>query len=265
MPRMIRSLVKTVAALAGALMLAGCGQAPVRTLPATAHFSIKSQLPPRRDAELARRFEAAYAGVAGMFDHAGPAPWLGRCDVYCFRSRRLFERTVAHVGKVAAHESSSAYQIATGAQTAVVLHSPRWFGRGGLHASFAHELAHAFLAYYAGTGPLPVWVHEGLAQHFEFRQPEGEAKAAWQRDLAAWLTAEEKTAALLDALDAKAIAEDDEVGYAMAWLLVEALLARAPGSLRKFVRALKGGKAPEEALEEVYGLSAAELVSRCAQ
>lgn len=248
-----------------ALLLPGCAgvRAPVRRLPPTPKLSIITQLPSRRDAELTARFDEAYAAVARMFAHEGRPPWPGRCEVYCFQSRSRFEELVERRAQVRPPSRSHAYQIATGSKVTVVIHNPLWFSHDPVYASFAHEVTHAFLTHYAGTGPVPTWVHEGLALHFEFIQPEAKAAALRHRVLAARGSPRERLSALRAVLSAPAIEERDEVSYAMAWRLVQALLDRDAGQFPGFVRDLKGGKTLDEALSARYGWDSPLLVKEC--
>ena len=112
-----------------ALAVAGCSaaRAPLRNLPMSRRFAVTTQLPPRRDDELARRFEQAYTQVAELFGHTDEPPWPGRCEVYCLRSRQEFEGLVARLGQIRPHAESHAYQIATGSKVTILLDSRKAF------------------------------------------------------------------------------------------------------------------------------------------
>ena len=227
-------------------------------------FAITTQLAPRHDDEVVRRFEQAYAQVAELFGHRGEPPWPGRCEVYCLRSRQEFERLVAHLGQIRPHAESHAFQIATGSKVMILLDSSAWLGQSQIFPRFAHEVTHAFLTHYAGLAPLPLWVHEGLAQHFEFQQPEAKADAKRHQRLMTEGLAQRRVKAMRAALRADAIDEADELAYAMTWRLVEELLAADRSRFAQFVRKLKAGACVEEALVQVYGWDAEQLVRRCA-
>ena len=252
--------------ISAALAVAGCSatRAPLRDLPMGQRFAVVTQLPPRRDDELTNRFEQAYSQVAELFGHTGAPPWPGRCEVYCLRSREEFEHLVARLGHIQPHTESHAYQIATGSKVTILLDSSAWLGHGQIYPRFAHEVTHAFLTHCAGRAPLPLWVHEGLAQHFEFQQPEAKADAKRHQRLRAEGSADERREALRAVLSADAIDEADERAYAMTWRLAEELLGTGHDRFPQFVRKLNAGAEAEEALEQVYGWSSEELVRRCA-
>ena len=247
------------------LALVGCTSGPLRQLRPTAHFVITTQLPARYDEPLAQRFEAAYADVAALFAHRSPPPWPGICDVRCYRSRAAFEEAVVSLGWVTPHPAARAYQIATGSRVVILVHSAAWRWHDQVFPSFAHEVTHAFLTHYKGLGRLPVWVQEGLAQHFEFRQPEAEAARRRHLDMVLSADGEHLASALRGTFAAATISADNDLSYAMAWRMVEELLARAPGLFSRFVQAMKEGKDPEDALGMVYGWRAADLIGRCAE
>ena len=247
------------------LWLPGCAgvRAPLRHLPPTPKFSIITQLPSRHDAELNARFEQAYAAVARLFEHEGRPPWPGRCEVYCFQSRSQFEELVKRRAGVRPIPLSHAYQIATGSKVTIVLHNPLWFSHNPVYASFAHEVTHAFLTHYEGAAPLPAWVHEGLALHFEFRQPEATAAARRFEALATRGPRSDRLRALAAVLRAPVIDERDELSYAMAWRLVDVLLERDAGQFQRFVRSLKEGKTVDAALAAGYGWDSGQLAREC--
>jgi len=248
------------------LAVAGCSatRAPLRHVPVSPWFAVVTQLPERRDDELVSRFDQAYAQVAGLFRHRDEPPWPGRCEVYCLRSRQRFEDLVIRFGQIQPHAQSHAYQIATGSKVTILLDSSGWLGQGQIYPRFAHEVTHAFLTHYRGVAPLPLWVHEGLAQHFEFQQPEARADAKRHLRLTTEESARERVRALRAALSAKVIDETDELAYAMTWRLVRELLAEGPSRFVQFVRRLKEGEAVDEALVQVYGWGSEQLVRECA-
>ena len=265
---MLRAVTRIAryALISAAFAVAGCSatRAPLRDLSTSHRFAIVTQLPSRRDDELIRRFEQAYAQVAELFGHTDEPPWPGRCEVYCLRSRQDFEALVARLGQIQPHAESHAYQIATGSKVTILLDSSVWLGHGQIYPRFAHEVTHAFLTHYAGLAPLPVWVHEGLAQHFEFQQPEAKADAKRHQRLMTEGSAQRRMKALRAVLSADAIDEADELAYAMTWRLVEELLAAGRSRFPQFVRRLKAGADVEEALVQVYGWSPEQLIKRCA-
>ncbi len=262
---MTRRLPLRGAAAACLLLAAGCAVGPPRALPETPHFRIQTQLPRRYDERLPRRFERSYARLAALFNWTGPAPWPGKADVLCYASWRDFSAALERCGRVKACPGSHGYQVDTGSRVTILLHSTGWFFHGSVFPGFAHEVTHAFLAHYAGPGALPAWVHEGLAQHFEFLQPEARPYREWQWDLATRGDPRERAKTMRRVLAAPALAADDEEGYAMAWRLVEELLAQKPGSFPRFIRAMKQGASPDDAMRRAYGWGREALIARCAR
>lgn len=257
-------LLARVGVVAALAMAVGCAPAPLRQLPPTAHLRIRTQLPARYDDKLMKRFEAAYADVAARLGIQGAAPWPGVCEVQCYRSRPAFEAALLRVAGVAPGRGCHAYQIDTGSQVVLLIHSSGWFFYGSVFPSFAHEVTHAVLSHDGGPGRLPAWLHEGLAQHFEFKQPEAEPYRRWRQDLAERGDPIERVSAVRAVMAMPRIDEGDEASYAFAWRLVEMLLARQAGGFPAFVKALKNGAELDDALRDVYGWSQDDLVRRAA-
>ena len=261
--------LRLLAAAAGGLWFAGCAglHGPARSVEGTPHFAVRSQLPARYDQRLRRRVEAAYAEVARLLGPLRDDAWPGRCEVVCLRSRERFERAIAERGQAQPHSDNHAYLFDTGAQLVLVVHNPAWVRHGQVFPAVAHEVTHAYLSRYRSTAPLPAWLEEGLAQHFEFQQPEAAASARRQRALACAGSprARARERALLRVMGADAIAEADESGYAQAWRLVEFLLHHDRDRFRQLVRGLKAGADTDDALRAAYGWGREALASKAAE
>ncbi len=118
-------------------------------------------------------------------------------------------------------------------------------------ALVAHELAHAFLHYAYGEA-LPVWVHEGFAQHMEGSRPHAEEEQRLEAgivDGTLWIP--------LKWLDQRFTHPSDRVdvgrAYVEARLVVEVLIARhGVDQFRAFLKALSTGTPAPAAYDMVF-------------
>ncbi len=114
-----------------------------------------------------------------------------------------------------------------------------------LWVTVRHESLHAQLAHVAPRAPL--WLHEGLAQHFQEHTP-----PELERTLA--LMARERTYVPFPSLEGSFVVIEDgqsaRFAYHQSYAMVAAILEReGQGALRRVVTHLKGGGDPRETLE----------------
>lgn len=121
---------------------------------------------------------------------------------------------------------------------------------GSLTDTLVHEYVHAALRNCVPAA-VPIWFHEGLAQHFEKNRPPGAAQMA--RSGKAPLAALESSFLGLAAPEARA-------AYATSLALVDALVdARGVYGLQQLLAELKRGASFEGALQTVYATTTAKL------
>lgn len=221
-------------------------------------FMLLTDTDPENIAELAKVLAGAYRQIASLLEEDPDGNlFVGKLLVV------LFDRRVDYVRfQHAMHQTDAR-------GTEGMCHG---FGNGHAHIALIeratlkqtahvliHELTHAFLHRYHGPGVLPDWVNEGLAEHLAHTlQPppgsslmlksrlaldgkrglgegffESENLAAWQYDIAGALT-----------------------GY---------LINRGKHVYPAFVRSLKDGALPEEALKEHYRMTPSKLTQRFKQ
>ncbi len=125
----------------------------------------------------------------------------------------------------------------------------------GLVRVLRHELAHSFVAAQAGPG-CPTWLHEGIAQWLEGREPEREeadlAKLAAGQGLPRLESLESPFVGLSEAQAATAYAESLSA-------VAHILRLRGEAGLRRVIDALAEGHPAAEALPVAIALSYGEL------
>lgn len=125
------------------------------------------------------------------------------------------------------------------------VHTPADFER-----VLAHELTHAMITAIAPVG-VPAWLHEGLAQHFEGRDP-----AAARRRLRA--TGRSIPLAGLEQSFTRLSAGDAVIAYDQSLLAVQPMFDRAGFGWTRLLRALAASRHVEPTLDS-FGLSYADL------
>lgn len=142
----------------------------------------------------------------------------------------------------------------------IASYQPLEGGNRRLREVLIHETTHAIVELYDRVAPLPLWVHEGLAEMMTVRadpelRPE---KQAWAFRLAA-ADPYVSIAALFDSRFSAA----NVPAYSASMGLVECLHDITPGGVLRFVELMKEGVAPEAALASAYrGMDYAELERR---
>ena len=220
----------------------------------TPHFAMYTTFPVGDHPLLKELCEDVYGGFDRIFEISKNKDrmWDGKCVAYFFKTRSEFKKFAAAVHHYPA-EVAGGYFRARGGQCELVI--PNIEGLDRFKETLVHEGAHAFLHYYRVPGHVPNWVQEGVAQYFEFdRFPDSAHAKTLNRDV---LTAARsfRTIPLKDLVAAsRPTGPADVDGYAFAYSYVDFLIHKAPKRFADFVRGMKSGLEPEEALKKAYGL-----------
>ena len=225
---------------------------PVATLE-TDHFIIHTTFP-RGDHGLFKNLcERLYKGFDRIFEISAnnDRMWDGKCVVYFFKDRDEFVAFAAAFDNFQAR-TAGGYFRAEGGRCEVVI--PKNAGLDEFMEVMVHEGSHAFLHYYREIGRVPTWVQEGVAQHIEFDEfPKSRrlsaAKSVIARDLRAGRCTRLRTVMEED----RPIAAADVTGYAYAWSYVDCMARTSGRKFAEFIRGLKAGDEPEEAMKKAYG------------
>ena len=219
----------------------------------TPHFIIHTTFPVGDHALFKELCEDVYQGFDRIFEISKTRDrmWDGKCVAYFFQNRTEFKTFAATVHHFPA-EVAGGYFRARGGQCEVVI--PNIDGLDRFKETLVHEGAHAFLHFYRATGHVPTWVQEGVAQYFEFdRFPDSRTVKMLKKEV---LT----EARSFGAVPLKNLAAEDRPtgpadirGYAYAYSYVDFLIRAAPRRFADFVRGMKSGLEPEEALKKAYG------------
>ena len=178
--------------------------------------------------------------------------WTGKVVLYAFARRDEFtefaERAHRFPGRVA-----GAYFRAVSGQAELVV--ARNGGRKRFEQDLTHEATHLFLHFYRHPGRVPNWLHEGMAQSFEFEafrscQAHVNARKRIARDLAA-----HKLMKLDDLLGPdRPGSASDLAGYDTAWSFVEYLRKKRRSQLLNYLRELKDGADSGQAAKKAFGV-----------
>ncbi len=133
-------------------------------------------------------------------------------------------------------------------------------GNQALREILVHETTHAIVELYRHPTPLPLWLHEGLAECMTVvmdptLRPRKQARAYEA-------ATKNPHASIQDVFEAK-FPPSDLAAYSISMGLVECLYAMDDGAMLEFISLLKDGVEPEAALGRAYpGLDYPELERR---
>jgi len=217
------------------------------------NFLIFSAWPRGADARLREVCETMYTHLREKLAMPRAQPvWAGKLPVFTFEKVEDFRRFCGLVGEAGMRESGGFTMQRADGFCYVALNKVHT--RTHFYGLLVHEGTHAFLARYHTNGFLPEWVNEGLAELMSAELVP--SCAAGARYVSA--TAE----ALRRGRDVSGIFREVTLGdfeYGVAQSLVRFLLARSGSDFVKFLKLLKIGMDPSEALEKSYGLTGEQL------
>jgi hypothetical protein len=218
----------------------------------TPRFRLITDIDHRRSHQYARLLEEHCRTFNDIFEkQPGENIWEGRCDIYLFQPRQAFVRFAVAVDGKPEVAASGGYSCPPPDGPIVVLFKESRTDDDVIRA-IIHELAHLYLDTYYEQGPLPIWVHEGVAQRFEFSyKPEtsrreeslGRAKNALTNG----------TLMPLAELAEMKFRSDELLPYAAAWTAMDCLMTTDRKAFIRWVKLMKDGESQQAAFEQAFG------------
>jgi len=164
------------------------------------------------------------AGFAGKFDNHHVRRPRG---YFVLEARRPKEPRLVHI---------AAYQPLKG-------------GNRALREVLVHETTHAIVELYRKSAPLPLWVHEGLAEYMTLL---ADPTLRTEKQVLAFKAAAADPYVSIRDLFTRTFPASDLAAYSVSMSLVECLHSVDDGGVMRFVELMKEGKPPEEALGLAY-------------
>jgi len=228
----------------------------------TAHFIIFSEAADKITERYAGTCEFMYSNLQRLFNlKPDDRVWDGKCVLILFDSAEKFEAFAKRYDGLAADfdfKTHPAYHAVTygagnGPRIAHMCFGPK----GSDPAALVHEGGHAMLMICMKPAVPPRWLNEGIAVFMEVACQPKERKPMLSRAISAasWTS-------LTTLIDKTEIGEFTGDDYCVAYSLIDYLQLYHRGKLMEFIRAFKGGKTADQALQEVYGFNLGELERR---
>lgn len=228
----------------------------------TDHFIIHTTFGKVEHKPLMMLCEKLYRGFDRIFriSQNNDRMWDGKCVMYLFADRGAFVKFAEEVHHYPGRLGGG-YFRARGGQCEVVI--PMLAGVDRFKETMVHEGAHAFLHFYRDPGHIPTWVHEGVAQYFEFTEfPESSMRQRRLHTVAAGVRSGKILPLRTLANSRRPTSGADGEAYAYSYSYVSYMIHKSPRKFADFVRALKAGTEPEEALETGFGWDFDEMQKR---
>jgi len=229
-------------------------QAPHRVT--SPHFVTEFSVPPPVGRTYGVLCERAYANFRRMFNvEADEVVWEGKCQVYLFATRDEMVKFATTVTKSLAAAQSAGYTNITTEDPTIVLYLDK-NDQGKLRRTLVHEMTHVFLQLFHGGGAkVPVWLHEGFAQYFEFDSDPEHSRRKDSKARIKRLVAHGQQAPL-ERFWTMDFPPTDMDSYAQAWSLVDFMVQRGSAKMTgQFILQIKEGVAQEEALRNTFRCS----------
>lgn len=227
--------------------------APGLVLLETPHFLIWTDWPERHRELLPHWAELLYERLCLEFGFASDEPiWRGKCPIYCFRSKKRFDKFARTVDQYDSVVALGYTKTAQNGYARVVL---RRLGSevadlDRFATTLVHETSHAFMHAYGSARPLPPWLSEGLADFVAERVLSGGCRTGENAAaVARQYVYHHKSVQSIFQADAELPAHYYPVSHSMVDFLIQ-LDRRAFVS---FVGGIKSGVAPGQALADHYG------------
>ena len=218
----------------------------------TDHFVIHTTFPPGDHKLLGDLCEKLYAGFDRIFQISAKNDrmWDGKCLMYLFKDREGFVAFSTSMHRFPG-QMAGGYFRARGGMCEVVI--PNLSGIDRFKETMVHEGAHAFLHFYRSVGRVPRWVQEGTAQYFEFEEfPKSSMLRMHNRTVTrAVKDGRILTLKALQDSDRPRVGTDTE-GYAWCYTYISFLIHTDAKKYAEFVRAMKSGLEPENALQKAF-------------
>ena len=218
----------------------------------TQRFRLITDVPHRHSHGYALTFEK----YAGRFNDTfgveqGGQVWRETCEVYVFDQRESFERFAREVDGKPDVAASGGYSSPSADRPRVVLFTDSR-DDDEISRVIIHELTHVYLGLFRGDGSLPLWVHEGVAQDFEFSyKTSGSRRKASLKIIRKAI--DDNTLMSLAELSQMKFKNSDLLPYAASWSAVSCLMAKDRSAFVRWVKLMKEGKEQQLAFEAAFG------------
>ena len=227
----------------------------------TTHFTIFSGLPTAVDGGIGRTMERMYQVLLKQFEVGkDESVWVGKCGIFLLSAKPdeqffHFATKISHFDPFRARKAGAYFHCEP--PLAYVVMPPPPDERKAQEMEYwkctlIHESTHAFLFRYLGSGQVPTWLHEGIAETTAFQIMNSRILDGRMRR------------ANKDALSPKVLSDVNQVflgvgltdfdyGIAQSW--VRYMVGKNPRAFLKFVTLCKQGMNDEEAMKEAFKLN----------
>ncbi|HUU70770.1 MAG TPA: DUF1570 domain-containing protein [Planctomycetota bacterium] len=217
----------------------------------TPRFRILTDVPHRQS----HRYALLIEKYAGRFNDTfgigqGEQMWRETCEVYLFDSRESFEKFAKNVDGKPDVAASGGYSSPSADRPRVVLFTDSR-DEDEISRVIIHELTHVYLALFYAEGQLPCWVHEGVAQDFEFSyKTSGSRRKASLKIVRKAL--DDNTLMSLAELSQMKFTPSDLLPYAASWSAVNCLMAKDRAAFVQWVKLMKQGQDQQAAFSSAF-------------
>lgn len=238
----------------------------------TEHFLIFSEWNRMNDGGLNKICEEMYEKLRTQFNLATTeSVWIGKCPIYLFWEPAHFTQFISGVDQSKLLDPGTAhadgYHATRGRFAYIVINGVRNFGASRnealqrLYEVLVHEGTHAFVNRYVSDRSLPLWLEEGLADYMAASLvPQSQANKKFADAARYGLKKPEAIASLLEKKK-----DLTSMEYGLAQSLVRCLVQQNSRTFIHFVELLKQGISQQQAFEDAYHVSRAELLRSWAQ
>jgi len=186
--------------------------------------------------------------------------WDGRCNVYLFQPREAFVKFAAVVDGKSELAASGGYSYPSPGGPMIVLFKEARSDDDTIRI-IIHELAHIYLNNYRPDTPghappaeirLPVWVHEGVAQRFEFSYKTPTSRRGESLKLLKHAL-KDKTLMPLQELAEMKFGPAELLPYAASWSAVDFLMTSNRPAFITWIKLMKDGQQQHDAFRNAFG------------
>jgi hypothetical protein len=236
---------------------AGLLIAPVET----DYFLFYSDMPRQETARWANELDLMYKKLAERFRlPEGENIFWGKAVIFVFTERDRFRMVEAESFGQLVTDWVEGLCHPIGPKVFVSFYRPPQDAK--FATILVHETAHGFMHRYITPRRLPAWANEGIADYLAsvlFRN--SPVDFSRRRRGLEFIRSGGDVDAILDWRYADGSWPGPEtVGYDVGYLLIELMIRDRPAPFEAWVRAIKRGKPWEQALEEDFGVTRAQLV-----
>ncbi|MFP4056321.1 MAG: DUF1570 domain-containing protein [Candidatus Brocadiia bacterium] len=227
----------------------------------TPHFDVQFSVSPRIGQGYGGLCEKAYGKFCTIFqvDEEKDVVWEGKCHVYLFQNRDEFRDFATNVHKSGTGAMSGGYTRITKQDPDIVLFLHEE-DHVKLQQTLIHEMTHVFLQLFEREVAIPLWIHEGFAQYFEFQHYAPKSRMKMARRVIKRMVKSERYVPLSRFWVAR-FPPTDLGSYSQAWSLIE-FMASSKSSRRKtgdFVRRIKEKGSPGTEIKSSEDLEKAAM------